>query len=208
MNTPDPSPTNTTPPTMNHDTTTPTNPAKLQTPSTENLADAEFTNFADRVLAVIALEKENTASLGEIELLMDEIAALCRSFGNQPVSWSAAGVFFLPIMMRLDDLTFRVKLSEKTVLSLCRGQKELRKALRSGSPAAIVAAMDRQTMEIARGANAAENIAESTLENANNTGNLYNAVECWGEAMNLFQAAAAGLLNEAGKDRLRSLLDL
>ena len=208
MNTPDTSPTNTTSPTMHHTTTTPTNAATLQTPSTENLVDAEFTNFADRVLAVIAIDQGKTASFKDMELLIDELTALCRSFGTQPVSWSAVGVFFLPIMLRIYDLTFRIKLSENTVLSLCQGQQELRKALRSGSPAAIVEALNRQTTAIERSANAAENIAESSLENANNTGNLYAAIECWGEAMSLSQAAAAGLLNEAGKDRLRSLLGL
>ncbi len=208
MNTPDPSPTNTTPPTMNHTTTTPANPAPLQTPFTENLADAEFIKFADRVLAVISIEKENTASFKNMEILIDDLTALCRSFGTQPVSWSAVGVFFLPVMMRLYDLTFRVKLSENTALALCRGQQELRKALRSGSPAAIVEALNRQTTAIERSANATENIAESSLENANNTGNLYASIECWGEASSLAQAAKAGLLNEAGNERLRCLLGL
>ena len=208
MNTPDPSPTNTTPPTMNHNTTTPTNPAPLQTLSTENLADAEFTNFANRVLEVIAIDKENTASFKDMELLMDEVTALCRSFGSQPVSWNAVGVFFLPLMMRIYDLTFRVKLSEKTVLSLCRGQQGLRKALRSGSPAAMVEAIDRLKDVMKRQADAVEDSTESSREIANNTENIYNAIECWGEVMSLSQAAAAGLLDEMGKDRLRSLLGL
>ena len=181
---------------MHHTTTTPANPA-----------DAEFTKFADRVLAVISIEKENTASFKEMDLLMSEVTALCRSYGNQAVSWSAVGVFFLPIMMRLYDLTFRVKLSEKTVLSLCQGQQELRKALRSGSPAAIVAAMDRQTDVIKLQADAAKDSSESSREIANNTESIFNAVESWGEAMSLAQAAKAGFLSETGKHRLRSLLD-
>ena len=195
-------------PTMHHTTTTPINPAPLQTPPTENLVDAEFTNFAARVLAVIAIDKEKTASFKEMEVLIDELTALCRSFGTQPVSWSAVGVLFLPVMMRLYDLTFRVKLSENTVLSLCRGQQGIRRALRSGSPAAIVAAMNRQTDVMKRQADAAEDSTESSREIANNTESIYNAVECWGEASSLAKAAAAGLLNEAGKDRLRSLLGL
>ena len=195
-------------PTMNHDTTTPTNAAPLQTPSTENLADAEFIKFAERVLAVIAIDKENTASFKDMEILMDEVTALCRSYGNQAVSWNAVGVFFLPVMMRLYDLTFRVKLSENTAIALCRGQQELRKALRTSGPTAMVKALDRLTDVTKRQADAAEDSTENSREIANNTESIYNAVECWGEASSLAQAAKAGFLSETGKGRLRSLLDL
>ena len=116
------------------------------------------------------------------------------------------GGFFVPIILRLYELTFRLKMTEDTASALCDGQQELRKALRSGSPAEIVAALNRQTDVMKRQADAADDSSESSREIANNTENIFNAVECWGELQSLIMANRAGLLNEAGKKRLHELL--